>query len=148
MGLSSVWLQTLGDGLIRADQIVGVHARRTPAITGKPSHWLLNVVLPLSTGSGQPDTWVTSPLHRTLIQTSHEPLDAPEHLTRLLAQLDAVNAAGTITATISDRTPPAAAPRGTDPGLSPASAATTTVRFQFTPFRGTDPGHHYDPDYL
>ena len=82
MGLSSVWLQTLGDGLIRADQIVGVHARRTPAITGKPSHWLLNVVLPLSTGSGQPDTWVTSPLHRTLIQTSHEPLDAPEHRCR------------------------------------------------------------------
>jgi hypothetical protein len=148
VGLTNVWVLTLGDGLVRADQIVGVHTRQTPAMTGKPSHWLLNAVLPLTTGGGQLDSWATSPLHRTLIQTSHEPLDAPEHLARLLAQLAAVNAAGTIIATISDRTPAAAAPRGTDPGLSPASAATTTVRFQFVPFRGTDPGHHYDPDYL
>jgi hypothetical protein len=149
MGLNSVWLQTLGDGLIRADQIVGMHARRTPAITGKPSHWLLNVVLPLSTGSGQPDTWVTSPLHRTLIQTSHEPLDAPEHLARLLAQLDAVNAAGTITTTLSDLEPPPTAAAKTEPArTTPTTTTSTTVRFQFTPFRGTDPGHHYDPDYL
>jgi hypothetical protein len=151
MGLTNVWVNTLGDGLVRADQIVGVHARRTPATTGKPSHWLLNAVLPLTTGSGQLDTWATSPLHRTLIQTSQEPQDAPEHLARLLAQLDAVNAAGTITATVSDQTPhPAPAhSRGTPvPAPAPAPAATTTVRFQFTPFRGTDPGHHYDPDYL
>jgi hypothetical protein len=156
MGLSAVWVKTLGDGLVRADQIVGVHTRRTPAISGKPSHWLLNAVLPLTTGGGQLDTWATSPLHRTLIQTSHEPADAPEHLARLLAQLDAVNAAGTITATISDLTPPAPASapasdkaahsRGNGPTSAPAT--TTTVRFQFTPFRGTDPGHHYDPDYL
>jgi len=149
MGLSAVWVKTLGDGLVRADQIVGVHARRTPAISGKPSHWLLNAVLPLTTGSGQLDAWATSPLHRTLIQTSHEPLDAPEHLARLLAQLDAVNATGTISATISELEPPAPAahPRGGN-GPIPPTAATTTVRFQFTPFRGTDPGHHYDPDYL
>jgi hypothetical protein len=150
MGLSAVWIKTLGDGLVRADQIVGVHARRTPAISGKPSHWLLNAVLPLTAGGGQLDTWATSPLHRTLIQTSDEPLDGPEHLARLLAQLDAVNAAGTITATISDLTPPAPAAdnRGNGPAPAPATTATTTVRFQFTPFRGTDPGHHYDPDYL
>ena len=153
MGLTAVWVTTLGDGLVRADQIVGVHARRTPEITGKPSHWLLNAVLPLTTGSGQGDTWATSPLHRTLIQTSHEPHDAPEHLARLLAQLDATNAAGVITATISDLTPPAPAAkaarnRGNGPTPAPATTATTTVRFQFTPFRGTDPGHHYDPDYL
>ena len=137
------------DGLVRADQIVGVHARRTPAISGKPSHWLLNAVLPLTTGGGQLDTWATSPLHRTLIQTSNEPHDAPEHLARLLAQLDA---AGTITAAISDLTArvPAAdnATHSRGSGPAPAPATTTTVRFQFAPFRGTDPGHRYDPDYL
>jgi hypothetical protein len=152
MGLSAVWVKTLGDGLVRADQIVGVHARRTPAISGKPSHWLLNAVLPSTTGGGQLDTWATSPLHRTLIQTNHEPLDAPEHLARLLAQLDAVNAAGTVNATISDLKPltPAAdnATHNRGSGPAPAPATTTTVRFQFTPFRGTDPGQHYDPDYL
>jgi hypothetical protein len=161
MSLINVWVRTLGDGLVRADQIVGVHARRTPAMTGKPSHWLLNAVLPLTTGGGQLDTWATSPLHRTLIQTSHEPFDAPEHLVRLLAQLDAVTAAGIVTATVSDLEPSAPAAsaattaneihsRGDRPTPAPAPApmARTTVRFQFSPFRGTNPGHHYDPDYL
>jgi hypothetical protein len=144
--LTNVWVKTLGDGLVRADQIVGVHTRQTPAMTGKPSHWLLNAVMPLTTGSGQLDTWATSPLHRTLIQTSYEPLDAPEHLARLLAQLGAVNAAGTITATVGSPAAAASQPSGNAP--APAAAPTTAVRFQFAPFRGTDPGHHYDPDYL
>ena len=29
MGLSRVWLQTLGDGLVRADQITGIDAHQT-----------------------------------------------------------------------------------------------------------------------
>jgi hypothetical protein len=170
MVLTNVWLHTLGDGLIRADQIVGALARRTPAVAGKPAHWLLTVVLPMTTGSGQPDIWVTSPLHRTLIQTSDEPADAPEDLTRLLSQLDATDAAGVITAALDEPAPAstnstpqshrssaisarsASSPPSPPPppsALSLArSSARATVRFRFTPFRGTDPGYHYDPEYL
>jgi hypothetical protein len=163
MVLTNVWLHTLGDGLIRADQIVGALTRRTPAVAGKPAHWLLTVVLPLSTGSGQPDNWTTTPLHRTLTQTGVEPANAPEDLTRLLSQLDATDAAGIITPTVGDlddlapasanATPPssrssATSARSPSSPSSPASGARATVRFRFTPFRGTDPGYHYDPEYL
>lgn len=165
MALTNVWVHTLGDGLIRADQIVGALTRRTPAVAGKPAHWLLTVVLPLSTGSGQPDNWATTPLHRTLTQTSVEPTNAPEDLTRLLSQLDATDAAGIITTTVGDlgdlapastnSTPPRSRSSATSASSPPASAspsaslsASTIVRFRFTPFRGTDPGHHYDPEYL
>jgi hypothetical protein len=37
MELTNVWLRTLGDGLIRADQIVGALTHRTPAVAGKPA---------------------------------------------------------------------------------------------------------------
>ena len=55
-GLSRVWLQTLGDGLVRADQVIGIDVHQTPALTGKPSHWLLDIVLPASTGNGHAAT--------------------------------------------------------------------------------------------
>ena len=55
MTLSNVWLETLGDGLIRADTVIGVRAHPTPAIAGKRSRWLLDVALPASTGSGLTD---------------------------------------------------------------------------------------------
>ena len=35
MSLTSVWLQTLGDGLVRADQVAGIDVHQTPALTGK-----------------------------------------------------------------------------------------------------------------
>ena len=69
MGLSRVWLQTLGDGLVRADQITGIDAHQTPALTGKPARWLLDVVLAVPIGSGTRDGWTVTALHRTLIQT-------------------------------------------------------------------------------
>jgi len=161
MSLTNIWLDTLADGLIRADVIVGVHAHRTPAITGKPSRWLLDVVLPASTGSGRHDSWVIGPVHRTLIQSDREPGDAPQQLVRLLAQLDAANAEGIIsTAVIADSagTAPAGAaaresarpersaelPRDTDNN----GTSGTGLRFRFTPFRAAEAGRHYDPEYL
>jgi hypothetical protein len=85
MSLTAVWLQTLGDGLVRADQVVGVDVHQTPALTGKAPHWLLDVVLPTSIGSGARGEWDLTTLHRTLIQTSTEPRDAAAVLARLLA---------------------------------------------------------------
>ena len=96
MSLTSVWLQTLGDGLVRADQAVGIDVHQTPALTGKAPHWLLDVVLPTPIGSGVRGEWDLTVLHRTLVQTSEEPGDAATVLARLLAQLDAINAAGII----------------------------------------------------
>jgi hypothetical protein len=149
MALTSVWLRTLGDGLIRADQIVGVLAHPTPAGAGKPSHWLLDVVLPAGAGGGQADSWVVEPLHRTLIQTSTEPVDAGDHLVRLLAQLDTTNASGLITASAGPRPDsPARAGPATPASARAGDGEANLVRFRFTPFRATEPGRHYDPEYL
>ena len=35
MSLTMVWSQTLSDGLVRADQVVGINVHQTPALTGK-----------------------------------------------------------------------------------------------------------------
>lgn len=128
MSLTNVWVQTVADGLVRADQVVGVDAHPTPPLPGKPSRWLLDVVLPNSIGSGSREGWVVSALHRTLIQTSHDPGDAPAALTRLLAQLDLSSAAGVIVTSLADD----------DPG----------VRFRFVPFASPAPGHHTGAEYL
>ena len=73
MGLSRVWVQTLSDGLVRADQITGIDAHQTPALTGKPARWLLDVVLAVPIGSGHREGWTVTALHRTVIQTGHDP---------------------------------------------------------------------------
>jgi len=51
VGLSNVWLQTAADGLVRADQVTGIEAHQTPALTGKPSRRLLDVVLPVGSAA-------------------------------------------------------------------------------------------------
>jgi hypothetical protein len=96
MGLCRVWLQTLSDGLVRADQITGIDAHQTPALTGKPARWLLDVVLAVPTGSGRRDDWTVTALHGTVIQTENDPSPAAPALARLLAQLNVINAAGII----------------------------------------------------
>jgi hypothetical protein len=121
--LNKVWVQTVADGLVRADHVVGVTAHRTPAIGGKPSRWLLDVVLPTTTGSGSGGSWIASPLHRTLAQTDHYQAHASEALARLLAELDALDAAGIISVDRDDH-------------------STQTVRLQFTPFPATTTPHH------
>ncbi|HVL82742.1 MAG TPA: hypothetical protein VM367_00385 [Pseudonocardia sp.] len=136
MSLSNVWVQTQADGLIRADQVVGIEAHRTPTLSGKPSRWLLDVVLPASTGSGSREGWSVSVLHRTLIQTGEDPGEAPHMLARLLTQLDLVSATGVIVTTREERT---TADGAVEPGA---------VRFRFVAFTDPAPGHHTGPEYL
>ena len=80
VSLTNVWVQTAADGLVRADQIVGIDAHQTPALSGKPPRWLLDVILPASIGSGTRDGWAVTAVHRTLIQTAEDPTgDTPAH---------------------------------------------------------------------
>jgi hypothetical protein len=139
MSLSSVWLRTQGDGLVRADQVVGIDAHQTPALTGKPARWLLDIVLEASVGSGQRGDWGLDVLHRTLAQTPQPPGDAPAVLARLLAQLDAMNAAGIVTVARRDRQDRDSA----DDGLQ---AETSVLRFRFEPFAGPPPGPRAEPE--
>ncbi|MER7113217.1 hypothetical protein ABT332_01865 [Saccharomonospora azurea] len=96
MGLENVWVATLTDGLIRADYIAGIETHQTPALTGKPSRWLLDVTLTVSAGSGTKDSWEVSHLHRTLAQTDVYPAQAVEELARRLHRLRRDGAAGVL----------------------------------------------------
>jgi hypothetical protein len=170
VGLGRVWVQTLGDGVVRADQITGIDAHQTPALTGKPARWLLDVVLGVPIGSGHREEWTVTAMHRTLIQTGHDPSPAAAALARLLAQLDVINAAGIITPT-SDRatTDQGALSEAGAPGPGPRTAAATAapspqdgavdgavdgaavaggVRLRFTPFPEPEPGRHTGAEYL
>jgi hypothetical protein len=124
VSLTSVWLQTRADGLMRADLVSSIRVRRAPTIAGEGPHWLLDVVLPASTGRS------------SLIQTADEPTDAPEQLARLLTQLDVSSAAGIIT------TSPSPARTMT------SDASPVQVQFRFTPFTAVQAGHQYDAEYL
>jgi hypothetical protein len=143
VSLANVWVQTVADGLVRADQIVGIDAHQTPALSGKPARWLLDVVLPASIGSGGRDGWAINVLHRTLIQTGEDPLDAPAALARLLSQLDLVSAAGVITTSRAEPSPADAGETTAGP-----AAESGVVRFRFTPFPSPAPGHHTGAEYL
>ena len=153
MSLTNVWLQTWGDGLVRADQVIGIDVHQTPALTGKPAHWLLDIVLPASTGNGTRGDWTVTALHRTLVQTSQQPGDAATVLARLLAQLDTINAAGVITTTSHH---PGAGVAAADPervgiaGVDEEQVApgSGSVRFRFLPFPSPPPGHHTGAEYL
>ena len=85
MSLTHVWLRTPADGLVRGDQVVGIDVHQTPQLTGKRSHWLIDVLLPAPVGSGVRGEWDLTMLHRTLVQTSQPPGDAATVLARLLA---------------------------------------------------------------
>ncbi len=147
MSLTNVWIQTQADGLVRADQVSGIEAHQTPALAGKPSHWLLDIVLPTVTGSGahagDGPVWAVGPVHRTVIQTPEHPGDAPAALARLLAQLDPVSATGVITAEIVG---PRTGAVGSDPTVT---ATASRVRFQFAPFpRPPAAAHDTESHYL
>jgi hypothetical protein len=142
VSLVNVWIRTQSDGLVRADQIVGIDAHQTPALSGKPARWLLDVVLPASVGSGHRDGWSVNALHRTLIQTSTDPGDAPTALARLLAQLDLTSAAGIIS-TSQERAGQAPAAEDAVP-----MTGTDRIRFRFVPFASPAPGHHTGQEYL
>lgn len=140
MSLTNVWVATQGDGLVRADQIAGIDAHQTPALSGKPARWLLDVVLMSSVGSGSREGWTVSVVHRTLIQSADDPQDAPSALARLLAQLDRVSAAGVITVS--------RAAAATTDGPDELTAGSAPVRFRFVPFTDPAPGHPTDSEYL
>ena len=131
MSLRNTWLQMLDGNLVRADRVTEIELHQTPEIAGKPSRWLLDVVLAVPVGSGgpPPEGWRTWALHRTLAQTSTPPTEAPAALARLLAQLDAADAAGIVQAKTS-RVQAAPHPDRT--------AARGPVRLAFTAFTGAD----------
>ena len=104
MGLSRVWIATLDDGLVRADQVVEVLAHRTAAFAGKPARWLLDVVLPIGQGAGTSAHWNLGASHRTLVQTAEEPRGVAARLVRLLCELDDRDAAGIVTVRRRDDT--------------------------------------------
>lgn len=133
MGLTNVWVETLSDGLLRADQITGISAHRTPEIAGKPPHWLLHVVVSAPVGSGTRDEWDVGVLHRTLAQTPSHPGDAPADLARLLSQLDITNAAGIVSTVV---------------GEPEENGSTKVVRFRFTPFSRAISENGRDSEYL
>jgi hypothetical protein len=151
VSLTNVWLRTLDDELIRADQIVGIHTHYTPALVGKPACWLLDVLLLTPLGHGRPDGRTPSALHRTLIHTPQPPTDAPTTLARLLAQLDAIHATGVITTTTIITADPTTGDSDTitAPDTADMQAATPApLRFRFTPFAALGLGHHTGPEYL
>ncbi|GHF39838.1 hypothetical protein FHX82_006733 [Amycolatopsis bartoniae] len=96
MGLENVWIRTLGDGLVRADQVIGIGNHRTPALAGKPGRWLVTISVAAPSGHGTADSWNLTNLHRTLAQVDREPRQAPDALARLLAQLATVETAGVV----------------------------------------------------
>jgi hypothetical protein len=155
--LTSVWVHSLADGLIRADQIIGIETHRTPAIGGKPSRWLLDVVVNSVSGGGATNhhggDWAITPLHRTLTQSTQPPHDAPTALARLLAQLNTAGAAGIITTHTRPDQPAHTPSHTTSHGHSDINRATldtvttTVVRFRFTPFTPLEPERHTDTEY-
>ncbi|MEQ0565235.1 hypothetical protein ABJI51_39680 [Amycolatopsis sp. NEAU-NG30] len=97
MGLEKVWIRTLSDGLLRADQVVGLTSHATPSLPGKAPRWLLAATVSVPAGSGAAGSgWDIGILHRTLAQCRTEPLGAPEELARLLARLDRPGTAGIV----------------------------------------------------
>lgn len=124
MGLAKVWVRTFTDGLIRADQIVGLSTHPTPALSGKPAHWLVDATLAVSVGSGGAEGLNISALHRTLLQARTEPIGALEAFAQLLSRLHDRDPAGIITARIAEPAP---------------DGRTSRVEFGFTPFTDAVP---------
>jgi hypothetical protein len=131
VSLTNVWLQMLDGSLVRADGVTEIELHQTPEIAGKPSRWLLDVVLgvPVGSGGGAHEGWRTGPLHRTLSQSSTPPTEAPLALARLLARLDAADATGVV------RVDTARVQAGPHPDHTVAAG---TVRLGFTAFAGDD----------
>jgi hypothetical protein len=128
-----------------ADQIVGIEAHPTPPLAGKPASWLLDVLLAISIGSGTREGWGVTVLHRSLIQTSEDPGEAPVALARLLNQLNLVTATGIIS-TSREKPPrlqPRASPTPTCWSPEPVGCVSASFPFPARP-RDTTPG----PEYL
>ena len=142
MSLTNVWVQTHGDGLVRADQVIGIEAHTTAGLRDTPSHWLLDVVLATSVGSGFREGWNVTALHRTLAQTVSAPEGASVAMAQLLAQLDGISAAGVVIVEKVDAETTAGA---TAEGPTTSSGG---IRFRFVPFSAPAPTRRTDTEYL
>jgi len=140
VSLTNVWVRTLADGLVRADQVIGIEAHMTAGLRGTHSHCLLDVVLATSVGSGVREGWTVTALHRTLAQTEFTPKGASVALARLLAQLDGISAVGVVSVEKEDRDATSGTPTE---GLVTSSGG---IRFRFVPFPA--PAHRTDGEYL
>jgi hypothetical protein len=143
VSLTNVWVQTHADGLVRADQVIGIEAHITAGLRGVPSHWLLDVVLTTSVGSGAREGWKVTALHRTLAQTVFPPKGASLALARLLAQLDGISAVGVVSVEKEDSDATA--------GPTPEGPITSAggIRFRFVPFPPpAPPSRRDDIEYL
>jgi len=128
VGLTNVWVQTRSDGLVRADQIVGIDAHQTPALSGKPARWLLDVVLPASIGSSAGRDCGTGPAARPARPRQH-------------GRRDHGRPWGIRREERTDAPTPAAA--GDD-----LVAGSGRVRFRFVSFASPAPGRHTGAEYL
>ena len=104
MSLHRVWIATTSDGLLRADQVIGIGSHETPRISGKSQHWLLVVNVAVTAGSGDRAGWDVGILDRTLCQTRGPQPQAPRELAGLLAGLDDAGAAGIVTTEVPSST--------------------------------------------
>jgi hypothetical protein len=139
VSLTNVWVQTHSDGLVRADRVIGIEAHTTAGVRDTPSHWLLDVVLATSVGSGFREGWNVTALHRTLAQTASAPHGASVALAQLLARLDVMSATGVISIEKEN-----SATTGSD-GLSTSAGG---LRFRFMPFKSPVPDDRTDGEYL
>jgi hypothetical protein len=139
VGLTNVWVQTHSDGLVRADQVVGIEAHSTAGLRDTPSHWLLDVVVATPVGSGYRESWTVTALHRTLAQTAFAPDGSPAALARLLARLDVISATGIVTVEKGEPVE-----RDTDAFTTSAGG----IRFRFVPFQVPARDEGTDADYL
>ena len=139
VSLTSVWVQTHSDGLVRADQVIGIEEHQTAGVRDTPTHWLLDIVVAVPVGSGFREGWNVTALHRMLVQTASAPHGASVALARLLAQLDVIGTAGVVHVEKGN-----AGASGAD-GLSASSGG---IRFRFEPFRGPVAEDRSDAEYL
>lgn len=139
MSLTNVWVQTHSDGLVRADQIIGIEAHPTAGVRDTPSHWLLDVVVATSVGSGYREGWTVTALHRTLTQTAAAPQGASVALARLLAQLDVIGTAGVVHIEKAS---------AGESGVDALSSSSGGIRFRFEPFRAPVADDRTDAEYL
>ena len=118
-------------------------SRLTRRLSSRESrlYWLLDIVLsaPVGNRSGG-ELWINV-LHRTLLQTSLDPGDAPVALASLLAQLDTISAAGIIVTTRYGAD-------SRDPATDGIAVGSATVRFHFTPFSSPPPRDDIGAEYL
>ncbi len=143
MSLTNVWLQTHSDGLVRADQVIGIESHMTAGLRDTTSHWLLDVVLSTSVGSGFREAWSVTALHRTLSQSAFPPEGASHALAGLLTRLDRINAAGVINVAKQN-----AGRNGTDATSDGLTASAGGVRFRFVPFATPVPDDRTDAEQL